>query len=139
MAYAEYMIELNRVIEKHKIPYPSNLIDHWKQVYFEFKDGYNESLYFLDQDLYVRDQIELLLSQEELYRFEEFQEVVRQLKYYDDEIKKVLLLDIIGNDKLSLKWWHRCLPRFATADFIDEVKRQYGEVAASKITQVAEP
>ena len=103
---------------------PALLVEMWEQFVEVCEEGYAWGLVEFDEDVFVREALEVLLVDETLNRFPEFDEVVHAIRYLDGRLRKVILTGVERSD--GRFWWQRLVLSYACSAYADGIADRYG-------------
>jgi Xaa-Pro aminopeptidase len=97
----------------------------WAQFLDECEEGYNWNIYEFDNDISVRDRIELVLSREDLFGIAAVEHLRAAVANVDERFRALLRNDMsINND--AAHWWRRGVLKYAGQQYAEDVRRRYG-------------
>ena len=108
-------------------PYPSTplaLLKSWKAMIEICKKGYQDNISEYDNDLSIREAIELVLSSERSKEYPEFTEFLEKVNRLDEEFSEFLQTDITRSEYAN--WWLQRAPKYGCAELADDFFQIYG-------------
>jgi len=102
-----------------------HLLDDWRELEEQVKDGYVYTLYEFGYEMSVRDQIESLIIQNKVEGG-----LLGEITRVDVVIKE----NVVIHDNAEEKWWRFCVPKKATKELKQDVKVRFGDTIATQIS-----
>ena len=118
--------EAQRILEKHecKPRRASELLDLWRFFVDECVDGYGSSIYEFDNDLSVREDIEVLLQADEVVDRQGFETFLSVLKIIDARYAELLQPDVKRPGNIA-HWWRTGVLRYAGDEYCSDANDLY--------------
>jgi hypothetical protein len=102
----------------------SDLLEWWHSFVGQCEGGYRWTIYELDDELSVRDYIEVLLTDPVVAKFEEFASFAERVAELDKRFKALLKVGIT-RPASSQTWWRQGILRFAGDEYRSDIANQY--------------
>ena len=97
----------------------------WLQFVEECEEGYGCSIYEFDNDISVRDRIDLILSHEDLCRVAAVEHLRAETAKVDERFRTLLRTDVtIKSD--DAPWWRRGVLKYAGEEYAQDIRSEYG-------------
>lgn len=103
---------------------PHGLLDMWEGFVKSCEAGYSMGIYEYDNDLSVRNVIELVLQNDTLKNYAEYKNFIQNVFIIDSKFKKLLSNEFFRSEKEH--WWNRGVLLEAEEEYIEDIKEIYG-------------
>lgn len=103
---------------------PAGLVSRWSNFVDECEDSYDWTLYEYDDEISIRDSINLILSNKYLQCFDEWNEFSIQVEKIDNKLISLFFTDKHRDEQTS--WWRQGILRYAGAEYADDIQSRYG-------------
>lgn len=104
--------------------HPLQYIEAWRALVDEVAAGYSGDLYEYENDLSVRDDLQVALNTPDLGAFPEWVELQVQVGKVDSLLRD--LLSVGPEVRPDSAWWRARLPAHAGSEFAQDVERLFG-------------
>ncbi|MBU2926706.1 hypothetical protein [Winogradskyella psychrotolerans] len=84
-----------------------DLIKSWSEIIEEIELGYNQNYFELDYDLMVRDEIELLIKDEQYEKSKYYEKLIYEVNILDKRF--LTLIEFISDKDINSSFWKRRL------------------------------
>ncbi len=100
----------------------ADLVSRWSEFVEQCEEGYQYSLYDYDSELTIRDNIELIICNQDLQKYNEHQEFIERISLIDQRFKAILKeYNLMSEDK----WWKRGVLKYAGEQYAKNVKTEW--------------
>lgn len=104
---------------------PSQLVDRWRDLVAQYEGGYGFDITELDDDLSVRDRLDVVLRHPDLQNHPEREALAEAVAVVDDRFRAASRDDVRrGRD--TRPWWQRCVPRAPGAALAEDLRQLHG-------------
>ncbi|SDS63119.1 hypothetical protein [Microlunatus soli] len=117
--------ELARSSGWRAVDSPFQLVDRWAEFVGLCTEDYDETIYEYTNDRAVRDALQIVLDDPELARYERFDLLLEAVRSLDAQFLAACRTDVAMAPAGS-PWWQRCVPRTASGEFADDLRRLHG-------------
>ena len=123
----DYITQVEALLEQkgYKNQSPATLINNWILVVDDIESGYSFCLSEYDDDLGVRETVEIILSSDLLEEFAEREEFRQVVEPVDNRFRSLLRPDV-QRPVFSPYWWIRGIPFNTGDEFNQDMKDFYG-------------
>jgi hypothetical protein len=120
-----YLDEVKKVIMNNncKFKSPAQMISAWSEFVEDCEEIYNWGLFEFDNDIAVRDAIDLLLQAETLKGFQEYIIFKEQVEKIDLKYKDLLLSTFFRDEQK--KWWKKGILQYAGEEYSEDILKRY--------------
>lgn len=122
--FGEIVNEILTINGWHPVSQPAILVEDWETFTRECEDGYNWTIYEYDNEIRVREKIELLLTSPELRGYEEFQELFLKVTSIDTRMKALFMPQFSRKNKRY--WWEQGVLKYAGKEYAEDINQTYG-------------
>lgn len=118
-----------KIMERFNKEYsPGLMIDIWQEVFESCEHAYADSIFELDNELSIRDDIEFALNEPDLMQCPEHKIFVNKVEQIDSDFKKIIQPTSDSN-KL---WWKNLVLKYASDEYVEQMKL-YKNIIVEKI------
>lgn len=103
---------------------PLQFVEAWQEFVAEAMAGFSGDLYEYENEITVRNDLELALGSRELQSNPEWLELQRPILAADELFKELLARG--PSVRPGADWWHERVPPHAGDEFIEDARRMYG-------------
>src|SRR5262249_9573087 len=96
----------------------------WLGFVEECEEGYSCNMYEFDNDISVRDRIDLVLSHEDLLGIAAVEHLRAVVVDIDERFRVLLRSDM--NISNYAHWWRRGVLKYAGKEYAEDIRRSYG-------------
>jgi len=101
----------------------NEIIGQWEDLVQECEDGYGYSIYEFDNEVSCRENIDYLLNNSELKKYEEHKAFTSKINELDNRLKAVSLFNIRRPIEY---WWESIILKHSYEQYWENVKLRYG-------------
>ncbi|MCL7752442.1 hypothetical protein MPF13_01625 [Polaribacter sp. Z022] len=101
----------------------SDLINMWEQFTEECIEGYGWNIYEYDNDVSIRELIELVISNEKLKLSKEHKYFKKKIHNIDDKLKLLFFDEVKRNT--GKFWWNRGILKEAGEEYMNDLQDEY--------------
>ncbi len=129
-----FLKKVNKLLANHnkKELSPSSLVTLWDEFVSECEDIYGWTIYEFDNEIGIRDCIDIILNEKEMYIFPEFKEFKSLIdsidRRFNDLLQKNNYRTEVGN-----KWWRKGILKFAGEEYCSDIFNLYGIIVESDV------
>jgi hypothetical protein len=105
--------------------FPNDLVKRWESILKEIIEGYNYVEPELDHDLFIRDVIEKLITDNELDKYSEHQIFKTQIFSVDEKIKELVFPNPKHEGKENINWWQIIILKKGGPVYAEDIKTLY--------------
>lgn len=100
---------------------PAVFVEAWSDFVDQVVSGYSGDLYEYENDLSVRDDLELALNDEELKKLDAWALLAERIGASDESFRNLLARGPVVHS--GVRWWHERLPPYAGDDLAADASR----------------
>lgn len=123
---AMYSEEYSILFYKRSDYRPEEKVIEWNSLVKSIEDGYNYVEPELDNDLYLRDEIDSLLADRELQQFEDdHRHFLGEIEAIDARLKQLVFDNPFYNHVTNKKWWQQIILKKGRSNYYNDVFKIY--------------
>lgn len=105
---------------------PEDLVQAWHALVQLIEDGYDDVEPELDNDLDLREQIDILISDRALQQFEKDHRLfVGHIAPIDARLKEMIFDNPVYSNEVDKKWWQMIILKKGRSTYYEEIVRLY--------------
>lgn len=119
---SEFVNEILMANGWNTVSNPSALTESWEAFIKECEEGYSWTIYEYDNEIRVREKMELILASPEIQTYEEIQNALTKVNSLDARMRSLFIPNISRKNKNH--WWDKGVLKYAGEEYAKDIKHE---------------